>query len=409
MKEYKLAVVASHVIQYYGPMFRLLAANPKVDLHVIFCSRQGQEPYLDHQFGVRLKWDLPLLSGYEHEFLRNFAPTEQGFFRRINPGILRALWRHRPDAVWVNGWGTLSMWMTYLACLAMRIPYFVYGDTAFVSERAGLGGKVRKILLRALFSRAGGFLLQGTMNGDVYAHYGADRRRFFLVPYAVDNDRFHADSRMTSEERRRSRGEHGISADKIVILFSGKLLPGKNPIHLLQAMERMRNRDRVAVAYMGDGVERDRLVAYAKARGLDHVHQLGFRNQSEMPKIYGFSDILVLPSSRDHRGTVTNEAMACELPVIITNMVGIYGAGDILREGENGFIYEDGDLDALANLLDRLVEDPDLRRRMGQRGWEIIRGWSFERDVEGVVQALSYVTKGKRSVPPVALENAVGD
>ena len=408
MKEYKFVVVASHVIQYYGPMFRLLAANPKVHLHVLFCSRDGQEPYLDHQFGVQVKWDLPLLTGYEHEFLRNFAPRQQGFFRRINPGIFRALRRHRPDAVWVSGWGTLSMWITYISCWILRIPYFVYGDTAFVIERPGLLGKLRRLLLRALFSRAGGFLLQGTMNGDVYAYYGADRRRFFLVPYAVDNERFHADSRMTADERKRLRAEHGISPDRIVVLFAGKLVPGKNPLHLLEAAQRMRNRHRVAVAYMGDGVERDKLVAYAKAHDLEHVHLLGFRNQTEMPKIYGLSDILVLPSSLDHRGTVTNEAMACELPVIITNRVGIYGAGDILREGENGFIYQVGDLDALAGLLDRFVEDPELRRRMGQRGWEIIRGWSFERDVEGIVQALSYVTKRPQSVPPVALERAVG-
>jgi glycosyltransferase involved in cell wall biosynthesis len=406
MKQYKLLVVASHVIQYYGPMFRLLADHPKVDLRVLFCSRQGAEPYLDHQFGVRFKWDLPLLGGYEHQFLRNVAPCQQGFFRRVNLGIVPALWSHRPDAVWVNGWGTLTMWLTYIACWVMRIPYFVYGDTAFVLERPGVRGKVRRAILRLLFSRAGGFLLQGTMNGDVYAHYGADRRRFFLVPYAVDNERFHNESRLTDEERRRIRAELGIALDRLVILFSGKFTPGKNPVHLLQAVNRMRNRGKVAVVYMGDGEERNNLTAYAAANGLEHVHLVGFRNQTEMPAIYGVSDIFVLPSSLDMRGTVTNEAMACELPVIITDRVGIYGEGDILRPNENGFMYQVGDIDALAELLDRLVDDPSLRRRMGQRGWEIIRAWNFERDVEGVVQALAYVAGPRQPAHSAATESA---
>lgn len=392
MRRYRFAVVASHVIQYYGPLFRRLAAHPAIDLTVLFCSRRGAEPYLDHDLGVRLKWDLPLLEGYAHQFLRNFAPTEKGFFRIVNPGVFRALKRGKFDGVLVSGWGTLSMWLTYAACLALRIPYFVYGDNAFVIERGGVVGWVRRRVLRWLFSRAGGFLLQGTMNGEFYAHYGADRRKFFLMPYAIDNERFRDASRITPDGRRRRRAELGVSEDRVVFLFSGKLIERKNPVHLLQAVERMRHRSRVAVLFMGDGRERDALAAYAQARGIDDVHFLGFVNQTEMPSRYALADALVLPSSLDPRGTVTNEAMACGLPVVISTMVGIYGEGDIVRHGENGFVYPVGDNDALAAFLDRLVEDEPLRRRMGQRSWEIIRDWNFERDVEGVLGALEFVT-----------------
>lgn len=401
VRRYRFGVVASHVIQYYGPLFRLLAAHPAIDLTVLFCSRRGAEPYLDHDLGVRLKWDLPLLEGYSHKFLRNFAPTEKGFLRVVNPGVVRELWRGRFDGVFVSGWGTLTMWFTYVACLAFGIPYFVYGDNAFVIERRGIAGWVRRRVLRWLFARAGGFLLQGTMNGDFYAHYGADRRKFFLMPYAIDNERFRQASRLTADERRRGRADLGVSDGRVVLLFSGKLIDRKNPMHLLQAVERMRNPSRVAVMFMGDGRERDTLAAYARTHGLE-AHFLGFVNQMEMPSRYALADVLVLPSSADPRGTVTNEAMACGLPVVISNMVGIYGEGDIVRDGENGFVYTVGDNDALAGFLDRLVEDEPLRRRMGERSWEIIREWNFERDIEGVLRALEFVTgeaKGGVQVP----------
>jgi glycosyltransferase involved in cell wall biosynthesis len=390
MRRHRFGVVASHVIQYYGPLFRLLAAHPAIDLKVLFCSRRGAEPYLDHDLGVRLKWDLPLLEGYSHEFLRNLAPTEKGFFRVVNPGVFTALRRGRFDGVFVSGWGTFTMWLAYLSCLALRIPYFVYGDNAFVIERRGIRGWLRERILRWLFAHAGGFLLQGTMNGDFYAHYGADRRKFFLMPYAIDNDRFRQASRLTPDERRRQRAEVGIPEDRVVFLFSGKLIARKNPVHLLQAVERMRHRNRVAVLFMGDGRERAALETYARARGID-AHFLGFVNQTEMPSRYALADVLVLPSSGDPRGTVTNEAMACGLPVVISNMVGIYGEGDIVRHGENGFVYQVGDNEALAGLLDRLVEDDALRRRMSERSWEIIREWNFDRDIEGVLRALEYV------------------
>jgi glycosyltransferase involved in cell wall biosynthesis len=391
MKQHTLVFIGSHVIQYYGPLFRLLAASPKVDLRVLYCSRKGAETYLDHDLGVRVKWDLPLLEGYRYEFLRNFALSDRGFFRHINPGIVMALWRQRPTAVWVSGWGTLSMWLTYLSCRIMGIPYFVYGDNTFPLERPGPLGWARRVLLRSLFRNAGGFLLQGIMNGDFYAHYGADRRKFFLVPYAVDNERFHRDSRLSEAERRAGREALGIDRDRVVLLFAGKLIERKNPAHLLDAVSRMTARDRVAVLYMGDGRARDALEREARARGIP-AHFTGFVNQTQMPAYYALADVFVLPSSMDPRGTVTNEAMACELPVVISNMVGIYGEGDIVREGENGFIYQVGDNARLAELLDRLVLDAALRTRMGKRSWEIIRGWNFERDIDGIVQALNFVS-----------------
>jgi glycosyltransferase involved in cell wall biosynthesis len=391
MGRYRFGVVASHVIQYYGPLFRLLAAHPAIDLKVLFCSRRGAEPYLDHDLGVRLKWDLPLLEGYSYEFLRNYAPTEKGFLRVVNPGVFGALRRGQFDGVFVSGWGTLTMWFAYVSCLILRIPYFVYGDNAFVIDRGGIRGWVRERILRWLFAHAGGFLLQGTMNGDFYAHYGADRRKFFLMPYAIDNERFHQASRLTVEERKRRRAELGIADDHVVLLFSGKLIERKNPLHLLQAVERMRSRGRVAVLFMGDGRERQALERYAREHGID-AYFLGFVNQSEMPARYALADVLVLPSSGDPRGTVTNEAMACGLPVVISNMVGIYGEGDIVRHGQNGFVYQVGDNQSLAAYLDRLVEDDALRHRMGERSWEIIREWNFERDIEGVLRALEYVT-----------------
>ena len=407
MKPYKLTFVGSHVIQYYGPLFQMLGAHPRIDFDVLYCTRHGAEPYLDHDLGVRFKWDLPLLEGYRHRFLRNFTPRDRGFFRHVNPGIIPALWRDRPTAVWVSGWGTLSMWITYLTCRLLRIPYFVYGDNTFVVERRGPLGWARRAILQWLFRNAGGFLLQGIMNGDYYAHYGADRRRFFLVPYAVDNERFYRDSRMDAQERRRRREAVGIDPDRVVLLFAGKLIDRKNPVHLLEAVRRMRTRDRVAVLYMGDGRARGALEQYARDHDMPHVHFTGFVNQTEMPSLYALADVFVLPSSFDPRGTVTNEAMACELPVVISNMVGIYGEGDIVRDGDNGFIYQVGDNDRLASLLDRLVEDPELRRRMGARSLEIIRGWDFDRDIEGLVQALTFVSDRSTRAPAVSAESPV--
>src|SRR5439155_19074988 len=60
----RVLLLATHVVQYASPLYRLLAADPRLDLHVVYCSLQGAESGVDPEFGREVKWDLPLLEGY---------------------------------------------------------------------------------------------------------------------------------------------------------------------------------------------------------------------------------------------------------------------------------------------------------------------------------------------------------
>jgi glycosyltransferase involved in cell wall biosynthesis len=88
---------------------------------------------------------------------------------------------------------------------------------------------------------------------------------------------------------------------------------------------------------------------------------------------------------------VINEAMACGLPVVVTDRCG--SIGDIVLEGENAFIYPAGDAAALAHALDALADD-GVRARMARRSREIIATWDYARGVEGVKQALAALERG---------------
>src|ERR1700730_11413115 len=70
----RLAIVASHVIQYQAPLFQHLGATGEVDLTVFYCDSAGGEIYHDREMETALAWDIPLLSGYHHKTLRNYSP-----------------------------------------------------------------------------------------------------------------------------------------------------------------------------------------------------------------------------------------------------------------------------------------------------------------------------------------------
>lgn len=383
--KWRVAIVASHVIQYQDPFFRLLAADPAIDLTVLFCSRAGAEVYRDVEMQTTLRWDLEMLQGYRHEFLRNFG-RGHGYTRLINPAIVPKILRGRYDAViFFLGWGTITSLLGIAACRASTTPFFLYGDSSHPPAARTLPQRVRVAFLRGVFALARGFLVSGKLNGDYYAHYGANRRDFFLLPWAIDNARFEEGSRFEDGEREAMRERFGIRADQLAIIFSAKLLPRKDPMTLLRAVARMRHRDRAVVIFLGHGELLDELQAFANEQRLQ-VRFPGFINQTDLPKHYAMGDVFVLPSVYEPRGAVINEAMACGLPVITTDACG--SNGDIVLEGENAFIYPAGDAATLARQLDALIDDPALRERMARRSREIIATWDYVRGVEGVKEAM---------------------
>lgn len=395
MKRHRVAVVASHVIQYQDPFFRLLGAEPDIDLTVLYCSPAGAEVYRDADMKTTLRWDIEMLAGYRHVVLRNFGFGD-GYTRLINPGIVPALLRARYDMVlFMLGWGSVTALLGILACLAARIPLFLYGDSSFPPPEETFAQRIRASFLRTLFGSTTGFMASGTLNADYYRHYGADPRRFFLLPWAVDNERFAEGCRLEPGECEAMRERLGIARDAVVFVFSAKLVERKDPMTLLRAFERMRSRGRAALLFLGDGELREQLEAYAREHALEAVRFAGFVNQTELPKYYGAGDVLVLPSTYEPRGAVINEAMACGLPVIVTDRCG--SIGDIVLDGDNAFVYPAGDAGALASFMDRVVEDDALRARMAQRSREIIGTWTFARGVDGVKDALRRLEGGERT------------
>jgi glycosyltransferase involved in cell wall biosynthesis len=379
-----VALVASHVIQYQAPFFRLLAAEPDLDLEVIFCSTDGAKVYRDEEMQTTFRWDLDLLGGYRHRFLRNFGFGE-GYTRLINPGIVPALLFRRYDAViFFLGWGTVSSLLGMAACRMRGTPVLMFGDSSFPPPETTIRSRIRAGLLRTIFRLTDRFLVSGVLNAAYYRHYGADEARFHLVPWAIDNARFEEGSRFEPGEREAMRARLGITDDQMAIVFSGKFLPRKDPMALLRAVNAMQHRN-VAVIFLGNGELRGEMESFARERHLN-VHFAGFVNQTELPKHYAMADVFVLPSFDDPRATVVNEAMASGLPIVITDRCG--PIGDIVQHGDNGFVFAPGDVQALARHLDALAGDPGLRARMARRSREIIATWDYSRGVTGVMEAL---------------------
>jgi glycosyltransferase involved in cell wall biosynthesis len=394
----RLLIVAPHVVQYSSPLFREIAHRPHFTVLVAYCSMQGAESGVDPGFGVKVSWDTAQLEGYPwvHVPNRPLIPAPGQFFGLFNPGLWKIIKEGNFDAVWICGYYFASAWIAIAAAKSSATPIiFVTDSHSLQSWRAQSKWKIqiKKQLVKRIFSFARAMIVSSTGGVEYVASLGFPPDRISLAPTAVDNAWWLEQAAMA--DRSAVRAAWNIPEGAPVALFCAKLQPWKGPMDLLEAFARA-NVPESFLVFAGDGPERIVLQRRASELGLaERVRILGFVNQSQLPPAYCAADLLVLPSLFEPFGLVVNEAMLCGLPVVVSDRVG--ARFDLVRPGENGFVFPAGNVEALAAILRQSLPDMETRARLGAAARRRMETWSPREYVDGVVHAVNVAAKKKSS------------
>lgn len=342
MTNCRLAIVSTHPIQYYSPVFRALAASEQLDVRVFYTWSQAQDgSRFDSGFGAKVKWDIPLLDGYAYQFVRNVAkhPVPEHFFGLNTPTLAKAICAWDADAVLIYTWNSLSH-LQALRFFKGRLPVLFRGDSTLLDQRSWWRALLRRIFLRWVYSNVDIALAVGTNNRAYFEWCGLRRDRIAVVPHSIDTSRFADEAAIHDQRATEWRQQLNIGLETIVILFAGKLQRKKNPVLLLEAFRNLSGE--AHLIFVGNGELEEELKQ--RAESIKNVHFLPLQNQSSMPVVYRLGDILILPSQGPEEtwGLAMNEAMASGRPVIASTMVG--GACDLIKPNENGWIFASGDL-----------------------------------------------------------------
>lgn len=378
----RLAIITTHPIQYNAPWFELLTARNKIIVKVFYTrGHSGQNGDFDAGFGKVIKWDIPLLNGYDHTFVKNVSekPGTEHFKGIINPSLTREIEEWGADAILVFGWSFQS----HLKCLRYfhgKLPVLFRGDSTLLDEDGGVRKIIRRIILKWVYRHVDIALYPGTNSKAYFVAHGLKERQLAFAPHAIDNKRFSEDDYNLSQQARSWRKELGYREDDIVLLFAGKLEPKKDPGILLELLKRMGN-SRIKVLMVGNGELENELKGKAEALGA--VQFINFQNQTIMPVVYRLADIFILPSKGPGEtwGLAINEALACGRPVIASDKVG--GAVDLIRPGMNGYIFKAGNVDDLEDKVMKMTGSGNLRE-MGKHSLQLISEWNFERIVDSI-------------------------
>ena len=395
----RLAYLVTHPIQYMAPLLRRIAAEPGIDLTVFFSSDFSLQKFYDPEFAQEIAWDVPLVAGYRYEVLPAVGGHNQiTFWRPFNYGLSRRLREGCFDVLWVHGYARWFSWVAIFLAKAQGLKVLIRDDATLISLSRTL---MKRALKRAFFAIlkifCDGFLAVGSLNREYYGYYGIKADKTFPVPWAVDNAFFQARAQEASGSLEELRQALGLEAGRPIILFAGKLSARKRAGDLLEAYRQLspdqKTEPRPYLLFIGEGEQRQALENRARNTGWDSIKFLGFKNQTELPAYFELCQVFVLPSVHEPWGLVVNEVMNAGRAVIVSDQVGC--GPDLVRNGENGYIFQAGDIAGLAEAIRKVLENQKKCRQMGQQSLKIINKWGIEEDVAGLKAALAYVMNNK--------------
>jgi glycosyltransferase involved in cell wall biosynthesis len=380
----RLAVVSSHPIQYYAPIFRML--DRRLDLEVFYAHRATPIDQANAGFGTAFEWDVDLLSGYRSCFMTNVAkePTTASFFGCDTPEIAQHIRTRKFDAVLVLGWYLKSFVQAIAAAKRAGIPVLIRGDSQLMMPSNPAKTLFKCLMYPPALRVFNAALYVGHRSREYFESYGYPPNRLFYSPHCVDTEWF--SERGSVDAGAALREQEGIGKEEAVVLFAGKLLPFKRPLDLVDAAACLVDRGRpITVMVAGSGPLEEQMRHRAAEVGVKLV-LLGFRNQTEMPACYAACDVLVLPSTRRETwGLVANEALACGRPIIVSDAVGC--APDLAADGVVGRTFPFGNCRRLADVIAAVLDEPPPPEAIQRRS----DAHNIDVACDGVINALKFV------------------
>jgi len=379
----KLAIITSHPIQYNAPLFRLLTERKKIAVKVYYTWGQTKDGLVyDPDFKKEFKWDIPLLDGYEREFVENIStkPGAANFKGIDNRDLIERIEQYNPDALLVYGWSFKSH-LKLLRHFKGKKKIIFRGDSTLLDEADGFSLKktARRIFLKWVYRHVDVALYTGEANRQYFLKHGLSAGQLNYAGHAVENERFFDRDGGYKEKAALWRKELQIPEDAILFLFAGKLEIKKNPFILIQAFKAIENNS-IRLLIVGNGLLEQELKR--EAGNDQRILFLDFQNQQSMPVVYRLADVFVLPSKGPGEtwGLSVNEAMACAKPVIVSDKCGC--AADLVAE--NGFMFSAMNQGELETIIRYFAAHQTEISIMGKKSFSHIASYSFTNIAEAI-------------------------
>ena len=377
MKTIRVALLTEIISPYRIPVFNALARHNGIDLHVIFLAETDptQRQWLVYKDEI----------DFSYEVLPACRWRWGGWHVLLNRGMESALDSFRPNSILCGGYNHPAFLQALIWAKFHRAHFAAWIESTGQDQRSPT--LLAQLIKQWFIRNCNSFAVPGKSSFEYVRSMGAPAERIHTAPNAVDNQRFAALARLIREREAQCRAELGLPPR--YFLYAGRIIPEKGVFQLLEAYTRLAPESRAAVGlvFVGEGSAKKELISIMKASKVcpGAVVFPGFAQRDQLAAFYALAEALVFPTCSDPWGLVVNEAMACGLPIIATDIAGC--TADLVQNGQNGYVVPAAHVDKLAEAMAAFARDPQLASRMGELSARLIQDFSPESCAAGLAAA----------------------
>jgi 1,2-diacylglycerol 3-alpha-glucosyltransferase len=375
----RIALVTEIISPYRIPLFNSLAYQPEIDLHVIFLAETDPGLRQWHVYKNEIEFSYQVLPSWRRRI--------GSYNLLINHGATRALNTLAPHRIICGGYNHPAFWQCLLWAHSHQVPCLLWSESNLRDLRRG--SFLVESLKKEFLSHCSGFLVPGQSAREYLRFHRVKDEQIFTTPNAVGNDLF-----ICAAERARANPDElrkALMLPDRYFLFVGRLVPEKGVFDLLAAYAKLddRLREQIGLVFVGEGSSRRALEVRAATISPGVIRFAGFVQREDLGNYYPLAEALILPTHSDPWGLVVNEAMACGLPIIVSDVAGC--APDLVKPAWNGFHVPPANVVALNAAMAKLAAQPGLREKMASNSREQISRYTPEVWAKSVAAAISAI------------------
>jgi glycosyltransferase involved in cell wall biosynthesis len=386
MRRIRIALIQPAYARYRQPLFEMFQDNYHVDF--FFMDRSDTELLQEYKEKLVSTCELAKTKSDSNAW---FSPRKEFL------GLLLALIKNRYPIIITSCYSPQTI-ISLLTSKITRGKYILWIEDWFIPKPKSFKSKIRFVLLdliaRLALENAGAVVVEGSPQRRHVREFGVPLEKIFQSNHSsLDYSKF----KSLDLRQKLNLGE------AFVILYLSRIIERKGLDVLIKAFSMIeKERGDVYLLICGNGSFRSSCESLVKEMQIKHVIFTGLIQDDEKASFYKTADVFVLPSRilmeeelTEGWGLVVNEAMSMGKPIITTDAVG--AAEDLVKNGINGYVVTNGDIEELYLALRKMVGDQRLRETMGANSRVIFEEFNdFGKMFKGFEKAIKYSMNEKQ-------------
>ena len=307
---------------------------------------------------------------YPYKLLHEGILEDVGLWQRIS-GIIKAIRAFKPNVVNLTGYYDFASWAVLFYCKISNIKT-VLSNESTADDHAR--NKLKEFFKSLIIKQFDGYFNFGTRSKNYLISLGVKPEKMLVNRNCVDNEALKNIYQNCLPKRIERQKSLNLASKNFI--FVGRLIDYKNLFLFLEAfgIAQSKLNEDWGIIILGDGEQKSDLQQFVKEKNIQHIRFQQGVSWRQVPEYLALSNVLALPSYSEPWGLVVNEAMACGLPVIVSEKCGC--AIDLIKNGENGYIFSPNNIEQLTTILLKFMNKEVDLNQMGQVSEKIIQEYS---------------------------------